>query len=90
MALYLLSDSLVNVFSSSNEAILLLDFYMVAIMKNVFLDSHECDKSGITVVTETTGASKGHFKSFAYEFFKFTLAWHTHLDLGKQIKNTKV
>ena len=33
MALYLLSDSLVNVFSSSNETILLLDGYMAAIMK---------------------------------------------------------
>ena len=34
MNLYLLSGSLVNIFSSSNEAILLLDDYMVAIMKN--------------------------------------------------------
>ena len=34
MDLYLLSGSLVNVFSSSNEAILLLDVYMVAVMKN--------------------------------------------------------
>ena len=57
MDLYLLSDSLVNVFSSSGEAILLLDVYMVAIMKNdieyFFFDSHECDKSGIPDVTET-------------------------------------
>ena len=49
-----------NVFSSSNEAILLLDGYMVAIMKNdseyFFVDSHECDKSGIPVVTETGAA----------------------------------
>ena len=60
MALYLLSDSLMNVFSSSNEAILLLDGYMVAIMKNdseyFFFDSQECDKSGIPVVTETGAA----------------------------------
>ena len=28
--------------------------------------------------------------SFAYEFFKFTSAWHMHLYLGKRIKNTKV
>ena len=34
MNLYLLSGSLVNVFYASNEAILLLDVYMVAIMKN--------------------------------------------------------
>ena len=57
MTLYLLSDSSVNVFSSSNEAILLLDVYMVAITKNdsecFFFYSHECDKNGIPVVTDT-------------------------------------
>ena len=67
MALYLGSDSLVNVLSSSNEAMLLLDVYMVAIMKNdseyFFFDSHECDKSGIPVFTETRAALLMNFSN---------------------------
>ena len=64
---YSLSDSLVNVFSSSNEAILLLDGYMTAIMKNdseyFFFDSHERDKSGMPVITETGAGLLMYFKS---------------------------
>ena len=87
MTLYLLSDSLVNVFSSSNEAILLLDVYMVAIMKNdseyFFFDSHECDKCGIPVVTETRAALLMNFSNLHQ--------LGTHIcTLGKQIKNTKI
>ena len=65
MDLYLLGDSLVNVFSSSNEAILLLDVYMVAVMKNdsEYFLSHECDKSGIAVVTETGPALLMNFSN---------------------------
>ena len=83
---YSLSDSLVNVFSSSNGAILLLDGYMAAIMKNdseyFFFDSHKCDRSGIPVVTETGAALLINFSNLNQ------LA--THLHLGKQIKNTEV
>ena len=81
MALYLLSDSLVNVFSSSNEAILLLYGYMVAIMKNdseySLFNSHECDKSGIPVVTDTGAALLMNFEiyiSLAHTF----VAWQTN------------
>ena len=67
MVLYLLSDSLVNVFSSSNEAILLLDVYMIAIMKNDIeyfcFNSHECDKSEIPVVTENVTALLMNFSN---------------------------
>ena len=82
MSLYLVSDSLENVFSSSNGAMLLLDGYIAAIMINdseyFFFDSHECDESGIPVVSKD-------WSSCAYQFFKFTSAWHTHLYLGKQL-----
>ena len=54
MALYLLSDFLVNVFSSSNEEILLRD------VEYFFFDSHECDKSGIP---ETTAALLMNFSN---------------------------
>ena len=64
---YSLSDSLVNVFSSSNEAILLLDGYMTAIIKNdseyFFFDFHEHDKNGMPVITETGAALLMYFKS---------------------------
>ena len=64
---YSLGHSLVNVFSSSNEAILLLDDYMTAIMKNdseyFFFDSHELDKNGMPVITETGAALLIYFKS---------------------------
>ena len=57
---YSLSDSLVNDVSSLNDAILLLDGYMTGIMKNdseyFFFDSHECDQSGMPVITETGAA----------------------------------
>ena len=73
-----------NVFSSSNEAILLLDGYMAAIMKNdsksFFFDSHECDKSGIPVVSKTEAA-------LLINFSDLYSARHTYLYLGKQIKN---
>ena len=64
---YSLSDSLVNDFSSLNDAILLLDGYMTGIMKNdseyFFFDSHERDQSGMPVITETGAALLIYFKS---------------------------
>ena len=75
-----------NVFSSSNEAMLLLDVYMVAIMKNdseyFFFDSLECDKSGILVFTETRAALLTNFCNF------ISLA-RTSVPLANKLKTQK-